>query len=184
MTLAVEKNPVQLFPSDVLLNRREHMDRWWVAHTMSRQEKLIARTLACDGIGYFLPMVEKRQPCKRRVRFSLMPLFPGYIFFRGTGEDRGSVLKTRKVASIIDVKDEASLLSELRQIHAAIESGFSIKVYPFIEKGRKVRIASGPLKGIEGVIKRVKGNYRVVLSVGLINHSIVLEVDASQLESV
>jgi len=47
-----------------------------------------------------------------------------------------------------------------------------------------VRIKTGPLQGLEGILLRKKGKPRVVVSVDLIMRSIALEIESNEVESV
>jgi hypothetical protein len=49
--------------------------------------------------------------------------------------------------------------------------------HPFLTIGRRIQIRSGPLEGLEGILLRRKGRYRLVVSVDLIQCSIVADVD-------
>jgi transcription antitermination factor NusG len=51
--------------------------------------------------------------------------------------------------------------------------------HPYLRVGRRVRITAGPLAGREGILKRWRGDQRVVLSTDLIQRSILVDVDAS-----
>jgi transcription antitermination factor NusG len=56
--------------------------------------------------------------------------------------------------------------------------------YPYISIGQRVRIRSGALKDVEGVLVRKKENLRVVISVDSIMRSVLLEVDIAEVEFV
>jgi transcription antitermination factor NusG len=57
-----------------------------------------------------------------------------------------------------------------------------VEPHPYLTVGRRVRVKSGPLAGVEGILIRKKNAYRVVLSLDLIQRSASVEVDASDLE--
>jgi transcription elongation factor len=54
--------------------------------------------------------------------------------------------------------------------------------HPFVKCGDPVSIRFGPLAGIEGVLKKVKNQYRVILSVELLQKSVAVEVEFSAIE--
>jgi transcription antitermination factor NusG len=56
--------------------------------------------------------------------------------------------------------------------------------HPYLPVGQRVRIASGVLGGIEGVVERTKSHCRVVLTLELIMRSISIEVEEQELELV
>lgn len=76
---------------------------WWVARTKSRQEKALAWNLVSRNVEYFLPLVSRPQKSKGRMRSSIVPLFNGYLFFRGDQTARSGALKTGKIAQILEV---------------------------------------------------------------------------------
>ena len=49
--------------------------------------------------------------------------------------------------------------------------------HPFLTVGRRVRITGGPFAGLEGVLRRKKGGTRVIVSLGLIQRSLAVDVD-------
>jgi transcription antitermination factor NusG len=48
----------------------------------------------------------------------------------------------------------------------------------YLIAGRRIRIKSGPLLGVEGTIVRRKGSVRLIVQVDLIQRAVLLELDA------
>jgi transcription antitermination factor NusG len=182
MTLTPEQNPASHYPENVLHNVFPD-DCWWVAHTKSRREKTLAHVLASEEIGYFLPLCRRRQPNRQRERFSLVPMFPGYVFFKGNGEERYLAYRSNHIARIIRIQDRRRLLEELRQIETSMEAQVPVYPHAFLKKGQRVRVRYGPLKGLEGIISRKKAEYRLVLNVTFITQAVALDVDAEMVEA-
>ena len=90
--LKASENPPMTWPQHQSIDDFE--GTWWVAHTKSRNEKALAWQLVKKQVQYFLPMTWKVRRKKGRTLRSLMPIFPGYLFFCGGQEDRLEVLKT------------------------------------------------------------------------------------------
>ncbi len=68
----------------------------------------------------------------------------------------------------------------------ALRSGLhlrKIEPYPYLRAGERVRIRSGALGGLEGVVLRKDNHLRVVISLDLIQCSIAVHVDACELEA-
>ena len=59
------------------------------------------------------------------------------------------------------------------------KAGKDYEVMPYLEKGKWVRVKSGPLKGLEGIVQRMKGKTRVVLNVDMIKQAVAMEIDSS-----
>jgi transcription antitermination factor NusG len=71
---------------------------------------------------------------------------------------------------------------EIQRLRAALELG-KAEPFPFLIPGRRVRVKSGPLAGLEGMVLRRKGRMRLVVSVEAIHRSIIFDLDAPDLES-
>ena len=181
MTLSPQENPDPLFPGDLLDNEKWEKP-WRIAQVKSRREKALASFLAQAGIGYFLPLYQRRQNSKKRERFSLMPLFPGYIFLTADDFDRHKAMRTNHIARVIEVRDPATLVYELRNIYKALEGDRALFPVDFLSTGQLVRITKGPMKDVEGIIERKSRGCRVILSVSSIMQSVCVEVDADMVE--
>jgi transcription antitermination factor NusG len=181
MTIPLSKNPESLFPADILSSIQEDKP-WRVAHTKSRREKTLAQYLAHAGIGYYLPMFSRKQADDKRDRYSLIPVFNGYLFFRADDFERHKAMRSNHIANILDVGDEKKLITELSQIQKALSGNTKVYPYDFIRKGQWVRVKNGPLKGVEGRIVRKDNNCRLVISVESIMQAIAVSIDADHVE--
>jgi len=181
MTTPLNQNPESLFPADILSTIQKEKP-WRVAHTKSRREKALAHYLARACIGYYLPMFSRQQSDSKRVRYSLIPVFNGYLFFQADDNERYKAMRSNHIANIINVGDEKRLLKELSQIEKALTGSTKVYPYDFVSKGQWVRVKRGPLKGVEGKIVRKENNYRLVLSVESIMQSICVSIESDQVE--
>jgi transcriptional antiterminator RfaH len=161
---------------------RDFAGKWWVAHTKSRNEKALAHDLILRKISYFLPMSWKVRRRSRRTIRSLLPLFSGYLFFCGEEDQRLELLRTDRVANLIEVKDQEKLLSELVQFEQALRAGAPMKPYRYIKAGQKCRVIAGPLLGLQGVIVKTKGAARLVLQVDMLGQAASVEIDIDMIE--
>lgn len=167
---------MQIAPSDTLPGR------WWLVHTKARNEKALAADLDRRRIDYFLPLVRpgwRNGGHEASVEF---PLFPGYLFLRGGDEQRYVTLTTHRAAAVFNVFDQERLATELATLHRAITGPESIDLYPGIRQGRRCRIRSGHLRGVEGVVIRRRSRCRVFLAIGILGQSAELEMDPAMLD--
>jgi transcription antitermination factor NusG len=74
--------------------------------------------------------------------------------------------------------------AEIETIRDAMTKGIQAHPHPYLKVGSRVRINSGPLEGLRGILLRKKGKLRLVVSVDLIMRSISIDVDASEVEPV
>jgi transcription antitermination factor NusG len=182
MALALRQNPASIFPEDLFSAGIAQQTAWWVAHTKSRCEKALAHKLAEARIGYFLPLYKKIQPGTTKKRFSIMPLFPGYLFFAGGLQERAVAFKSNQITQVLSVVQNEQLTEELRQIQRAL--GRQMPVYPhaFVKRGQKVRVKSGLLEGLEGIIAERRGKHRLILKVTFISQAVAVDVAVEDVE--
>ena len=67
--------------------------------------------------------------------------------------------------------------AELAAVQALSRSGLAAIPWPFLKTGEHVRIEHGALEGVEGILTAVKKEFRVVLSVTLLQRSVAVEMD-------
>jgi hypothetical protein len=67
-------------------------------------------------------------------------------------------------------------------VRRLVESSLQVEPHPFLKCGDRVRIKSGPLEGIEGILVRKTRGFRLVLSVEMLSKSAAVEVDVSMVE--
>jgi transcriptional antiterminator RfaH len=156
--------------------------RWWVLHTRPRNEKAIAAVLDRRGVDYFLPLVRHQRQLRGRILHVDLPLFPSYLFLCGDWKARETALKTNRVAKVLEVPDQGQLTADLQQIERVLSSGEPVDLYPALRAGARCRVRSGVLAGLEGVVLRRKGPWRVFVAVRFIAQSAELELDSALLE--
>jgi transcription antitermination factor NusG len=157
--------------------------RWYAAHTCANHEKRVAEQLAGRAVEYFLPLYTSVRRWKdRRVQLEL-PLFPGYLFVRMPLRNRLQVLEIPSVARFVSFNGIPAALpaEEIEALKKGLASGVRAEPHPFLTVGRRVRVKSGPLTGLEGIILRRKNRLRLVISLDLIHCAAAVEVEAPDL---
>lgn len=178
-----DRFPDDLFDRQSLL--ADPARRWWVMYTLARREKELMRRLRTIGICHYGPVIAKRSKSPRgRVRVSFVPLFAGYVFVFGDEADRYQTLTTQCVSRCLAVADGEELLRDLRQIHRVIESGKPVLPESRIEPGTPVRIRTGLLAGIEGVVVKRRGGERLLVAVRFIQRGASIELEDFEVEPV
>ena len=177
----INENPMPRFPQGRPLAEDE--GKWSVAHMKSRREKIFALELADEGIGYYLPLYEKRT--RRRdngkIRKSVMPLFPGYVALALGNRAFDSLFASRHAANILEVVDQKAFVKELSQIHRILEGNLPFEKHEKLFPGNKVRVRLGPFAGIEGVIIQKGKRTHLALSVEMFGQAISLNIEKSNL---
>ncbi|MFP5206240.1 MAG: UpxY family transcription antiterminator [Acidobacteriota bacterium] len=158
---------------------------WYAVYTTARHEKRVAQHFASRSIEHYLPLysTQRRWSDGSKVTLSL-PLFPCYIFVHIPATRRVRVLDVPGVLTIVDGtggRPAALPAEEMMKLQAGL-SERRAQPHPLLVAGQRGRIRTGALAGMEGIVVRVKNNYRVVLTVHLIMQSVAVEVSADDIE--
>lgn len=160
--------------------------QWYAAYTWANHEKRVAEQLAQKEVENFLPLYEAVHRWKdRRARLQL-PLFPGYVFVRLPLNEKLKVLQLHGVARLVGFGDRPVPLQEgeIESLRRGFHGDMKMEPYPYLSAGKRVRIMRGPLAGLEGILVRKKGNFRLVLSMDLIMQSVVVDVDTADIRPI
>lgn len=196
--MPILEQETSVFPDDLLSEPSEelvHADvaaedpfsgcfarQWWAVYTKSRQEKALARQLVSHQVPFFLPLIPKDNIIRgRRVR-SQLPLFSGYLFLYGSEQERVTTLTTNRVSRILPVLDQERLRRELMNVHCLIESNAPLSLETRLMPGDPVRIKTGALRGLEGVVVKRHGRIRLLVAVTYLQQGVSVEIDDCALE--
>lgn len=152
---------------------------WFALRVKSRTEKVVSTIARNKGFEEFLPLYQSRRRWSDRFKSVEMPLFPGYVFCRFNPEFRLPLLTIPGVMGLVGVGKVPVAIedAEIAAIQAAVGAGLMAEPYPFLELGQTVRLAEGPLAGLEGLLVEVRKQQRLVVSVSMLKRSVAIEID-------
>lgn len=153
---------------------------WCVVHTRPRCEKKLLAVCEERGLFGYCPCLTRTHRYGNRERTTLVPMFSGYMFCVADAGGQQWVRQNRNAARLLPVSDEEVLARQLIAVQVALETEEIVEVLPFLQKGRTVRICSGSMKGVEGVVHDVKGKTRVLLQIEMIQQSVVIDLDSRE----
>jgi len=152
---------------------------WFAILARSGREKYATMLLENAGFECFLPISKSTRKWSDRMKDVEVPLFPGYLFCRMNPNDRLPVLTTPGVIQIagigkMPIPVEEHEIAAVRQIE---KSGLSAMPWPYLRVGNTARIEEGPLRGVTGIVVKIKSALKLVLSIELLQRSIAVEID-------
>jgi len=152
---------------------------WFALRVTPRHDKAVAQTLRNNGFEECLPLYRSRRKWADRFKTVELPLFPGYVFCKFDPCRLVPILNTPGVIDIVRAGRTLLTVDELEidNLKALASSGVNSEPWPYLEIGQKVRIQAGPLFGLEGLLVEVKRAPRLVLSVALLQRSLLVEID-------
>jgi transcription antitermination factor NusG len=158
-------------------------NQWFALLTTSHHEQSVVARLAVLGIESFTPTFDSERVWKNRQRKTIrLPLFPNYVFARIDGRDSGTVLTLPSVHRILGTRNTPTPLSEQEiRFLQADHGGEQVKPFSGLVAGQRVRILSGLLKGLEGVLVRQENGLLFVVSITLINQFAAVRISGEAL---
>ena len=156
-------------------------EAWYAVYTKHQHEKSTQHILASKGFEVLLPLHRVLHRWKDRTQIVFLPVFPCYLFLRTSLSRRLDIMTTSGVFGLVESGGHAVEVTEsdINLIRKITLNPTKVEPHPFLKCGERVTVYKGPLSGVDGVLVRIKNQYRVVLSVELLRKSVALEVDVS-----
>ena len=167
------------------MGNRHQQWPWFAILVRTSREK--TANLLLENVGYecFLPTSRYTRRWSDRMKEIEVPLFPGYLFCRMDPHNRLPVLMTPGVIQIVGVGKTPIPVGEeeIAAIQRVGKSGLSTMPWPYVQVGHVARIEDGPLRGMSGIVIKIKSGLKLVLSVNLLQRSVAVEIDRSWIDA-
>ena len=162
---------------------------WHVLWTHSHCEQLVYDQLAVKGFELFLPTIDAWSRRFGIRRLSRVPMFGGYLFLRHA-VDKAAYLEVRKARGLVRLLgerwDRLAVVPDrhIDAIQKLLRTRVPILPYPYLREGQRVRITSGPMADVEGILVRSNPNKGlVVISIDLLQRSVAVQVHCTLVEA-
>jgi transcriptional antiterminator NusG len=164
-------------------------EKWYAVHTRSRFEQKVYDGIFGKSIEVFLPRIQVMSRRKDRRKKILVPLLPGYVFVRTdlNPEEYLNVLKTVGVVRMVGFqgKPVPARDEEIASLMILDGTDRTVQNRAYMNKGDRVMIMEGPLKGLVGFYLGHKGaSDKVVVSVELLHRSLEVDLEDWTLEKI
>lgn len=162
-------------------------ERWFALQTRARNEKIVKERLETRGVQTFLPTVTEIHKWSDRKKKVEVPVFSCYLFARltPTRMDRLRVLSVEGIFSFVGNRGEGLPIpdEQIEAVRTLVDSKLPCSTHPFLKIGQRVRIRSGSLNGVEGILVSRSGEDTLVVCVDAIQRSLAVRLDGYQLEA-
>jgi len=177
---------VHLADTKIGIQRANLASNWYSLFTHHQHEKSVALALSNKGYEIYLPLYRSLRRWRDRAKVLWLPLFPGYVFICEGMDRQLPILTTPGIVRIVGWggHPEIVLQSQLNAVRQMVESRLAVETHPFLQRGDRVRVKTGPLMGLEGMLIRQKGVARLVVSMEMLGRSAAVEIDVSNVERI
>jgi transcription antitermination factor NusG len=164
------------------------VENWYGLQTRPRHEKIVMQRLEERGVTTFLPLVTEEHRWSDRKKSVQMPLFSCYVFakFVPNRSERLRVLRVEGVFGLIGARGEGAPIpdEQIDAVRNVVEGQLPWSSHPFLKIGQRVRIRSGALNGLEGILVSRNGDRTLVISVDAIQRSLAVRVEGYEVEPI
>jgi transcription antitermination factor NusG len=157
---------------------------WYTITTQPRHEKVVAELLQAKSVEVFLPLIAIPSRWKDRTVVIQNPIFPGYVFTRIELHERPHIYSVPGFVRMLSFNGKPAVIedAEIEAVRLCLTRGHNPQPHPFLEAGQQVRVKSGSLAGMKGVVVRAKNQCRIVVSISMIHQAVSVEIDGDILE--
>jgi len=163
-------------------------EKWFAVQTRARHEKVVAQRLCDEGVVTFLPLVRQVHRWSDRRKTVELPLFSCYVFAKlaPRNEERLRVLLVDGVLNFVGPRGQGIPIPEdqIDSVRKLVQEQLPFCSHPFLKVGQRVRIRSGALDGVEGILVSRSGESTLVVSVDAIDRSLAVRIEGYDVEPI
>lgn len=158
--------------------------KWYAVYTWAHHEKHVAEQMGQRQLCSFLPLYRSIHRWKDRRKTVELALFPSYVFVHLVLKDRVRVLEIPGVVHIVGARGVPVPLAEdeIESLRRGVEGSLKMEPHPYLQAGRRVRVCSGPMAGLQGILLRRKEGLRLVVSIEILMRAVAVEIDEADVQ--
>jgi transcription antitermination factor NusG len=159
---------------------------WYALLTHARHEKIVVQRLRDYQVETFLPLLTQVRRWSDRKKVVEVPLFSCYVFAKllPTPEGRLAALRTDGVYSLVGTAGKGTPIpdEQIDAVRRVVEERLPWQSHTFLKIGQRVRIRSGALDGVEGILASRSGESTLIVSIDAIQRSLAVRIDGYDVE--
>jgi len=160
------------------LNNSENIitvKHWFALYTKPRQEFKAVEQINAEQISFYMPTVTRLKKWSDRKKRVTEPVLRGYIFIYATEKERLTALEQNSIVRCITERGIPAKIPDwqIENLRKFLESSTDVIVLNTIPAGTKVIIKEGPFQGVVGQVMEEKREKYLVVSLKLLNRSVM-----------
>nr|WP_121270608.1 UpxY family transcription antiterminator [Pedobacter schmidteae] len=167
----------------------EHQEikKWHPVYTQSRAEKKAYQALLSKDIEAYLPLQRQLKQWSDRKKWVDEPLLRSYLFVHINQRQQTEVLMTSGISRFLYFSGKIATMPDrqISDLKLLLASPYELKITEEdLRPGELVEIKAGPLKGIRAEIIEYRSHKQLLLRLGDMQRSIIVNVSAAFLERI
>ena len=160
--------------------------QWIVVRSKPRSEKVAYKELVSKNIEAYLPLLKERRKWSDRKKWVEFPLFSSYLFARIDIKNSIFVLQTQGVNTIIKFGEKIAIVQDdvIKAMRLAIDGGYQLEPTEYFVEGNLVEVIAGPMKGVSGIVARLKGQSRLIIKIDAIQQALSIQIESKFIKNI
>lgn len=162
--------------------------KWYAIYTRSRAEKKLNTLLTAKGVECFLPIRKTLKQYSDRKKWVEEPLLRSYLLVRVTEKDYFDVLNTAGAVRYVCFEGKAAAIPDAQIValqNLVLNRPKDLEVeMRELSPGELMEVIDGPMKGVVGEIKQIRGNHRLLLRFEALGYCVHTEVQLQDVKKV
>ena len=162
------------------------LKNWIVVRSKPRSEKIAYAQLKEKGIEAYLPLLKERRKWSDRKKWVEFPLFSSYLFAKIEIKNSIFVLQTNGVSSLVKFGELIAIVQDevVHAIKLAIDGGYQLTPTEYFIAGNAVEVIEGPMRGVKGIVVKLKGKDRLVIKIDAIQQALSIDIDTRFIKNI
>jgi transcriptional antiterminator RfaH len=167
------------------VNSDKSENNWYALYTRSRAEKKAFEQLKSVDIESYLPLNKVLRQWSDRKKWVEVPLINSYIFVNLHPDHMRKVYQFPSIVAFVNDHGKPAIIPshQIDAMRRTIESKLSFSIdQNVLQKGKLIKITSGPLLGVEGEIIEVKGQKKLIIEISHIGFKLTINIENADFE--
>jgi transcription antitermination factor NusG len=163
----------------------EELQHWYAVYTKPRSEKKLANRLTEQGIEAYLPLRRTLKQWSDRKKMVSEPLISSYVFVNIFQKDYFNVLNTPGAVRYIWFCGKPAIIpsNQIQSLKLIMSQKLEVDcVSSLLPQGTRVKVVSGPLKGITGELMNYAGKHKVMIRLDQLDKALLLTISPKLLQ--
>ena len=158
-------------------NSHQH---WYVLYTRTQQERKVYKDLLENNITCYLP--EQKIILKGKKIFDKL-ILKCFLFVKIDLKSRNLILQIKGIKHFVEFNGIPAIISDskIETLKLILKQKKEVKKISYFISGKNAKIIRGPLKGITGVLVKIKDKYRFIIKFNIMMKAISFDIEYSDI---
>ncbi len=160
---------------------------WFALYTKPRHECKARDQISYLNVENYLPIIKTKRKWSDRIKTVAEPLIKGYIFIYANEKERLNALTAGSIVQTVSFNGVPAIIPswQIQGLQKMLSNPNDILVSDKISAGTPVKVVSGPMSGLTGIVEENNNNERFIsITIEIINRTVSVKLPADSVTKV